>query len=74
MGLLTQLQWRSVTMRFTRSPSDLEMLNDYAQTAGRHQMPAIAVGSACWALVKNDSPRSTAPAASLGFSCSKPFA
>ena len=52
MGLLTQLQWRSVTMRFTRSPSDLEMLNDYAQTDGRYQMPAIAVGSECWALVK----------------------
>ena len=52
IGLLSHLQWRSVEMRITSGPSQLEMLNAYERTGNLWRMPSVAMGSECWALLR----------------------
>ena len=52
IGLLTQLQWRSVQLAIDSKPSRLRVLNDYSENNGVWQMPSIAMGSECWALIR----------------------
>jgi Ca-activated chloride channel family protein len=52
IGLLSQLQWRSVEMTITRGPVGMEMLNAYEGTGNSWRMPSIAMGSECWALLR----------------------
>jgi Ca-activated chloride channel family protein len=52
IGLLSQLQWRSVEMTITRGPVGIEMLNAYESTGNGWRMPSVAMGSECWALLR----------------------
>jgi len=52
IGLLSQLQWRSVEMTVTRGPAGIEFLNAYESTGKGWRMPSVAVGSECWALLR----------------------
>ena len=52
IGMLSQLQWRSVEMRINTGPNDLEMLNAYVSAGGVWRMPSVAMGSECWALLR----------------------
>lgn len=52
IGLLSQLQWRSVEMTITRGPLGTEMLNPYQSAGNGWQMPSVAMGSECWALLR----------------------
>jgi Ca-activated chloride channel family protein len=52
IGLLSQLQWRSVEMTITRGPVGIEMLNAYESTGNGWRMPSVALGSECWALLR----------------------
>lgn len=52
IGLLSQLQWRSVELAVDGAPAGLEMLNDYDRTRDGWRMPSVAMGSECWALLR----------------------
>jgi Ca-activated chloride channel family protein len=52
MGLLSQLQWRSVEMSVANAPVGLDMLNAYDRTPSGWRMPSVAMGSECWALLR----------------------
>jgi len=52
IGLLTHLQWRSVTLSFEDASPRLKVINDYACDHNQWRMPSIAMGSECWALVR----------------------
>jgi Ca-activated chloride channel family protein len=52
IGLLSQLQWRSVELSATSAPAGLEMLNAYDRTPSGWRMPSVAMGSECWALLR----------------------
>jgi Ca-activated chloride channel family protein len=52
IGLLSQLQWRSVELSVDGAPAGLEMLNDYGRTRDGWRMPSVAMGSECWALLR----------------------
>ncbi|MFM8511720.1 MAG: vWA domain-containing protein [Betaproteobacteria bacterium] len=52
IGLLSQLQWRSVEMRVIAGPEVLEVLNSYEKTEEGWRVPSIAMGSECWALLR----------------------
>lgn len=52
IGLLSQLQWRSVEMSVAGEPAGLEMLNAYDRTPNGWRMPSVAMGSECWALLR----------------------
>ena len=52
IGLLSQLQWRSIEMTITRRPAGMEMLNAYESTGNSWRMPSVAMGSECWAVLR----------------------
>ena len=52
IGLLSQLQWRSVELSFNGAPAGLEMMNAYERTPSGWRLPSVAMGSECWALLR----------------------
>jgi Ca-activated chloride channel family protein len=52
IGLLSQLQWRSVGMTINNAPLGLELLNAYERSGDVWRMPSVAMGSECWALLR----------------------
>jgi Ca-activated chloride channel family protein len=52
IGLLSQLQWRSVEMMITSGPSGVEILNSYESTGNGWRLPSVAMESECWALLR----------------------
>jgi Ca-activated chloride channel family protein len=52
IGLLSQLQWRSVEMTIIHGLGGMEMLNAYESAGNSWRMPSIAMGSECWALLR----------------------
>ncbi len=52
IGLLSQLQWRSVEMKITQGPATIELLNAYEKSENGWRMPSVAMGSECWALLR----------------------
>ena len=51
MGLLTRLQWRDVRLQVRGPQRGVRMDNPYPRQGDSWQMPAIAAGSECWALL-----------------------
>lgn len=56
LGLLSNLQWRTVELVLAGAPQGTRMLNDYAPAeavgGASWRMPAIAMGAECWALLQ----------------------
>jgi Ca-activated chloride channel family protein len=52
IGMLSQLQWRSVEMTVVSGPTGLEILNNYDRTEDAWRLPSVAMGSECWALMR----------------------
>lgn len=52
IGMLSQLQWRSVEFSVTQGPSEFEVLNAYERTPSGWRLPSVAMGSECWVLLR----------------------
>ncbi len=52
IGLLSQLQWRSVELSIFGGSTHIEMLNTYACSENSWRMPSVAMESECWALLR----------------------
>ena len=52
IGVLSQLQWRSVEFSVTQGPSEFEVLNAYERTPSGWRLPSVAMGSECWVLLR----------------------
>ncbi len=52
IGLYSQLQWRNVDLQISNGPADLTLLNAYARSEHGWRLPAVALGSECWALLR----------------------
>ena len=52
IGLLSQLQWRTVEMSVMNGEDQIKLLNKYERTENGWRMPSIAMGTECWALMR----------------------